>query len=228
MGGPRVSRQPVTWLVIALLAASLAGCATTNQAAAIKRLQARAAYDRALQHVKDKEASPALTAVQEAITLDDSVPVYWNTLGWIYLQLGRPDIAFTPFSRALQLDPTFGLAQENVGVALSELGRWEEAVAAYRKAIAMATVPTPETAYQNMGMALLNLKRYREAEEALRFAISLNPKQEAPYYHLGLVLTAENRRDEARAAFRRVRDLSPQSPFGQAAAERLRALGDGG
>jgi len=223
-----VSRQPVTWLVIALLAASLAGCATTNQAAAIKRLQARAAYDRALQHVKDKEASPALTAVQEAITLDDSVPVYWNTLGWIYLQLGRPDIAFTPFSRALQLDPTFGLAQENVGVALSELGRWEEAVAAYRKAIAMATVPTPETAYQNMGMALLNLKRYREAEEALRFAISLNPKQEAPYYHLGLVLTAENRRDEARAAFRRVRDLSPQSPFGQAAAERLRALGDGG
>src|SRR2546425_12275381 len=99
MGGPKLSRQPVVWLVIAPLAASLTGCATTNQAAAIKRLQARAAYDRALQHVKDKEASPALTAVQEAITLDDSVPVYWNTLGWIYLQLGRPDIAFTPFSR---------------------------------------------------------------------------------------------------------------------------------
>jgi len=105
---------------------------------------------------------------------------------------------------------------------------FREAVAAYRKAILMGTVPTPETAYQNMGMALLNLKRYREAEEALRFAISLNPKQEAPYYHLGLLFTAEDRRDEAKAAFRRVRDLSPQSPFGQAAAERLRALGDGG
>ena len=228
MGGPKVSRQPVGCVVIALVATLLTGCASTNQAAEIKRLQARAAYDRALQHVKDKEASPALTAVQEAIALDGSVPVYWNTLGWIYLQLGRPDIAFSPFTKALQLDPAFGLAQENVGVALSELGRWEEAVAAYRKAILMGTVPTPETTYQNMGMALLNLKRYREAEEALRFAISLNPKQEAPYYHLGLVLTAENRRDEARAAFRRVRDLSPQSPFGQAATERLRALGEGG
>jgi len=228
MGGQKVSRQPVGCVVIALVATLLAGCASTNQSAEIKRLRARAAYDRALQHVKDKEASPALTAVQEAIALDDSVPVYWNTLGWIYLQLGRPDIAFSPFTKALQLDPAFGLAQENVGVALSELGRWEEAVAAYRKAILMGTVPTPETTYQNMGMALLNLKRYREAEEALRFAISLNPKQEAPYYHLGLVLTAENRRDEARAAFRRVRDLSPQSPFGQAATERLRALGEGG
>jgi len=213
---------------MALLAGLVASCASTNQSTEIKRLQARAAYDRALQYVKDKEASPALTAVQEAIALDDSVPVYWNTLGWIYLQLGRPDVAFGPFNKALELDPTFGLAQENVGVALSELGRWEEAVAAYRKAIAMGTVPTPETAYQNMGMALLNLKRYREAEEALRFAISLNPKQEAPYYHLGLVLAAENRSDEAKAAFRRVRDLSPQSPFGQAAAERLRAMGDGG
>jgi len=213
---------------MALLAGLIAGCASTNQSTEIKRLQARAAYDRALQYVKDKEASPALTTVQEAIVLDDSVPVYWNTLGWIYLQLGRPDVAFGPFNRALELDPTFGLAQENVGVALSELGRWEEAVAAYRKAIAMGTIPTPETAYQNMGMALLNLKRYREAEEALRFAISLNPKQEAPYYHLGLVLAAENRSDEAKAAFRRVRDLSPQSPFGQAAAERLRAMGDGG
>jgi len=223
-----VSRQPAAWLVVALLSASLAGCATTDKSAEIKRLQARAAYDRALQHVKDKEASPALTSVQEAIALDDSVPVYWNTLGWIYLQLGRPDIAFTPFSKALQLDPTFGLAQENVGVALSELGRWEEAVAAYRRAIIMGTVPTPETAYQNMGMALLNLKRYPEAEEALRFAISLNPKQEAPYYHLGLVFTAQNRRDEAKAAFQRVLDLSPQSLFGQAAAERLKALGDGG
>ncbi len=228
MGGSRVSRQPAAWLVVALLSALLAGCATTDKSAEIKRLQARAAYDRALQHVKDKEASPALTSVQEAIALDDSVPVYWNTLGWIYLQLGRPDIAFTPFSKALQLDPTFGLAQENVGVALSELGRWEEAIAAYRRAIIMGTVPTPETAYQNMGMALLNLKRYPEAEEALRFAISLNPKQEAPYYHLGLVFTAQNRRDEAKAAFQRVRDLSPQSLFGQAAAERLKALGDGG
>ena len=228
MGGSGVSRQLAHCLVMALLAGLIAGCASTNQSTEIKRLQARAAYDRALQYVKDKEASPALTAVQEAIALDDSVPVYWNTLGWIYLQLGRPDVAFGPFNKALQLDPTFGLAQENVGVALSELGRWEEAVAAYRKAIAMGTVPTPETAYQNMGMALLNLKRYREAEEALRFAISLNPKQEAPYYHLGLVLAAENRSDEARAAFRRVRDLSPQSPFGQAAAERLRAMGDGG
>src|SRR5437879_12915891 len=87
MGGPKVSRQPVGCVVIALVATLLAGCASTNQAAEIKRLQARAAYDRALQHVQDKEARPALTAVQEAIALDDSVPVQRSTRGRIQLHL---------------------------------------------------------------------------------------------------------------------------------------------
>jgi cytochrome c-type biogenesis protein CcmH/NrfG len=42
------------------------------------------------------------------------------------------------------------------------------------------------------------------------------------------VLVAENRRDEARAAFRQARQLAPDTPFGQAARERLRALGEEG
>src|SRR5207245_8066886 len=102
MGASRVSRQLAPWLVVALLSVSLAGCTTTDQsaqAAGIKRLQARAAYDRALEHVRDKEASPALTSVQEAIALDNSVPVYWNTLGWIYLQCVQPDIELNSFKQ---------------------------------------------------------------------------------------------------------------------------------
>jgi Flp pilus assembly protein TadD len=51
---------------------------------------------------------------------------------------------------------------------------------------------------------------------------------EAAYYNLGLVLAATGRSDEARAAFRHVRDMAPQTPFGQAAIERLRGLGNGG
>jgi tetratricopeptide (TPR) repeat protein len=79
-----------------------------------------------------------------------------------------------------------------------------------------------------MGVALYNLKRYREAEEALRFAVSLEPSLDAAFYHLGLVYLAENRRDDAKLSFRRARDLSPQSPFGQAAVGQLKALGEGG
>ena len=86
---------------------------------------------------------------------------------------------------------------------------------------------TPDTVHQNLGVALYNLKRLPEAEEQLKYAIRLEPQLEAAYYHLGLVLIAQDRKDEAKIAFRQARQLAPNSPFGQAAVERLKALGEG-
>jgi len=224
-----VSRQRA-FLVVALAAAlALGGCAgLSEQEAETRRLQARSAYERGLAHLAKREAAPALTAIQEAASIDGSVPVYWNAMGWIYLQLGHPDVAYRAFAKAVELDGTYAEAQLNVGIALAEMSRWEDALAAYRKAVALPTMSTPQTAYQNMGVALYNLKRYREAEEALRFSIGLDSKLEAAYYHLGLVLVASGRREEAKAVFRQARDLAPLSPFGQAAVGQLKALGEGG
>jgi Tfp pilus assembly protein PilF len=210
-------------------AALVAGCAATGaDAPEVVRLQARAAYERALNHIKDGQAPLALTALQESIALDPTAALYENTLGWLFLDRGRPDRALEHFSRAASLDPTYADAHLNTGVALAESGRWEEAVAAYRRALNTPTLGNPHVAHQNLGLALFNLKRYKEAEAELRFAISLDPAREAPYYNLGLVYAAEERKDDARLAFRRARDLAPDSPFGRAAAARLRDLGEGG
>ena len=224
---PRGVRVGLARLLLAVLAAvAAAGCATTDQAREVQRLQARAAYERGLSHIRDREPALALSAFQQAVSLDDSVAVYWNALGWLYLQLGRLGEALTHFTKATELDPNYAEAHMNVGIALAEAGRWEEAVPAYRRALAMPTLATPHVAYQNLGLALFHLKRYREAEETLRLAIRLDPQMSAAYYNLGLVLAAQDRQTEARAAFRRAVELAPQSPFGQAAAERLKALGE--
>lgn len=212
----------------ALLAIVAAGCATGEEALELQRIQARAAYERGLGHLRERQAGLALSAIQEAIALDPTVAVYHNTLGWLYLQLGRMDLALAQFRKAVELDPGYAEAHMNVGIALAETGAWEEAAAAYRKAISLPTLSTPQVAYQNLGLALYHLKRYREAEEALRFAIGLDQNLNAAFYHLGLVYSAQGRQDEARAAFRRARDMDPQSAFGQAAAERLKAMGEGG
>jgi Tfp pilus assembly protein PilF len=214
---------------MALLLA-VGGCATAapEQSAELKQLQARAAYERAVVNIRDKQTGLAFAALQEAVGLDDSVALYWNTLGWLYLQLGRLDEATPRFRKAVELDPAYAEAHLYLGVALAESAKWEEAASAYRQAIALPTLSTPHIAHQNLGLALYHLGRYREAEDALRFAISLDPRLDAAYYHLGLVFAAQHRGEEAKAVFRRARDLSPQSPFGQAAAERLKALGEGG
>ena len=65
-------------------------------------------------------------------------------------------------------------------------------------------------------------------DAALKQIIRLKSDAVTAYYNLGLVFVAENRKDEAKAAFRQARQLGPDSPVGQAALDRLKALGEDG
>lgn len=211
------------------LALALGACATTtSEISETQRLQARGAYERALRSIEERQPVAALTAAQEAVGLDGANAVYRDVLGLVFNELLRPELALEQFQRAVELDPGYADAEFHRGVALAEQRRWDDAVAAFRRAASMPRLTQPQLVQNNLGMAYLNLKRYREAEEALQFALRLEPRLEAAHYHLGLVFTAEGRKDEARAAFRRVGELDPKSPFAQAALERLRDLGDGG
>ena len=219
--------RPLTVTILAVVVA-LSGCASGRQAAEVQRLQARAAFERAVKHLEDRQATQAVAALREAVALDPKSALYADTLGLVYTQLQRPDLALEQFQRAVELDPQYGDAQFHVGIALAELTRWTDAVTAYEKALIIPSLTVPDLAQQNMGLALYHLKRYREAEQALRFAISLSPEMQAAYHHLGLVLTAEGRPQEARQAFTKARELGPDTPFGEAASQRLRALGEEG
>jgi superkiller protein 3 len=204
------------------------GCATKEaaQRTEVQKLQARAAYDRALSYLNEKQPAPAMTALQEAISVNPNQAVYRDTLGIVLLELGRPDMALEHFKKAVEIDPIYADAYFHMGTALAEARKWDDAVAAYKTALSLPTLTIPESANQNLGLALYHLKRYQEAEQTLRFAISLDPKLQAAYYNLGLVFVAENRKDEAKAAFRQAALLAPDSPVGQAAQDRLKALGE--
>lgn len=217
-----------SWCALVVLVLSVASCGTGREVTSERRLQARAAYERGLSHMRDQRPSLALTALQEATSIDTTEPLYQHTLGLLLLQLRRPDLALERFQEATRLDPTYADAHLAAGTALAEMARWDDAIVAYRRALAQPTLAQTHIAHQNLGVAFHNLRRYREAEESLRFAISLEPTLESAYYNLGLVFVAENRLDEAKLAFRQARKLAPESAFGQAALERLKALGDGG
>ena len=137
------------------------------------------------------------------------MPVYHSSLGLLLLELRRPDLAMESFERALALDPGDADARLNLGISLAEMGRWQEAVPQYRKALSLPSLTAESVARQNLGLALYHLGQYSEAEGELRFAISLDPRMDAAYYNLGLVLVATGRRDDARAAFQHVRDIGP-------------------
>ena len=224
-----MSRRPPALGTLVILVLLLAGCATKPAPGVVdtkemKVLQARSAYDRGVKHMEARETAAAFNAFREAVLLDDTAAHYYDALGVSLLQLQRPDLALPQFERALALDPNFGNALFHMGLTLTEMRRWADALDSLKKAVNMPMLPVPQLAWQTLAVAMLNLGQLGEAENALRFALNLDPEMSSGHYNLGLVLVAANRKDEARAAFRRARDLAPDSPFGQAAAERLKAL----
>jgi Tfp pilus assembly protein PilF len=219
-----VSTARVVGLILGVLLGSLA-CSAGRQASEVQRLQARAAFERGVKHFEAREASQALAALREAVSLDPTSALYRDTLGLVFSQIQRPDLALEQFGEAVALDPQFADAHFHLGVARAESMRWAEAVTAYRQALLLPTLSVPDLAHQNLGLALYHLRQYADAEQELRFAISLSPEMQAAYYHLGLVLVAEGRLGEARAVLTRARALGPATPFGEAAGLRLESLG---
>jgi Tfp pilus assembly protein PilF len=231
MRAVRVSRSRRAFRAVALAATALAAWGCAAKTTQIQRLQARAAYERGLADLRDARIALGMSGLKEAVALDPKTALYHDTLGLWLLTMKLPETreqAKAEFKKAIELEPMNADAHHNLGVALAEEARWEEAIAEYRTALATPTFATPDVGHHNLALALYNLGRYREAEGSLQLAIRLNPALPAAYYTLGLVLVKEGRAEEAKAAFRRTRDLDPNSPVGLAASQHLRALGDGG
>ncbi len=93
------------------------------------------------------------------------------------------------------------------GMALFNLKRYEEAIAAYEQAIRLN--PNHATAYYNKGNALFNIKRYEEAIAAYEQAIRLNPNHATAYYNKGMALFDLKRYEEAIATYEQAIRLNP-------------------
>jgi Tfp pilus assembly protein PilF len=222
-------------LAASVLLVTLAGCSSTPPSAGIadtkpmRSLQARNAYERGTAALNQQQLGLALTAFQEAVQLDPTVAVYADAMGATLVYYGHVQGGLAWLDRAVELDPGYGNAHFHRGTALAETGRFEEAVAAYRRALTLPTLTVPHAAHQNLGYALFALKRYREAEASLRFALSIEsqePQMARTFLNLGLVLVAEDRKEEAKAAFRRATTLAPDSPTARDATAQLKALGE--
>jgi predicted O-linked N-acetylglucosamine transferase (SPINDLY family) len=87
------------------------------------------------------------------------------------------------------------------------LGRYSEAEASYRQAIALKL--DHAEAYSNLGNTLKELGRYSEAETSCRQAIALKPDHAEAYSNLGNALNELGRHEEAETIYRQAIALKP-------------------
>jgi Flp pilus assembly protein TadD len=85
------------------------------------------------------------------------------------------------------------------GLLLAAEGRDEEAVKAFRQALAIR--PNWAEARSLLGSSLARTGNYRDAEQELRKAVELKPDYAEGWYYLGIFLKDQGKGQEAQAAF---------------------------
>ena len=117
--------------------------------------------------------------------------------------------AETIWRQVLRSDRLNAAAYSNLGLALYEQKKLEEAIRAYREAINLD--PKSANAYYDLGLALYEQKKLEEAIRAYREAINLNPKSANAYNGLGNALYEQKKLEEAIRAYREAINLDPKS-----------------
>jgi tetratricopeptide (TPR) repeat protein len=107
------------------------------------------------------------------------------------------------------VEPDNDVAWYNQGVSLYNLGKYEEAIASYERAIELK--PDDDAAWYNRGVSLYNLCRYEEAIASYERAIELKSDDDAAWYNRGISLYNLGRYEEAIASFERAIEFKPDN-----------------
>jgi tetratricopeptide (TPR) repeat protein len=96
----------------------------------------------------------------------------------------------------------------NVGVAMLEQFKYKEGGDQFRRALQLD--PSLAIARVNLAIALFNIPDVENALREAKAAAALLPNNPQPHYIIGLIAKAQNRTEDAIAAFQRVLQIDPR------------------
>ena len=169
-----------------------------------------------------KEAVDVLYRTREFHS-DDFLINAW--LGKLCFETVDVDSAIRFGSVAVAIRPSSPHAQARLGLALCRQTKWDEGIAACRKAVQLA--PESPFLHASLGYALLMKSRpeklpmeirrshpdLNEAEQALQTANRLDPNYVWSTNHLGYLLTTQQRWPEAEAVIRAAIQIDPEGDY---------------
>jgi predicted O-linked N-acetylglucosamine transferase (SPINDLY family) len=122
-------------------------------------------------------------------------------------QAGQFEAAVDWYRRAVEIQPNFPQALNNLGIALKDLRRFEEALIAYREALALR--PDSAEILNNIGDALHSLGDRQGAIQHYRRALAIRANYGIAWRNLGDALAELGKLEQADECFRRAVSLAP-------------------
>jgi adenylate cyclase len=125
--------------------------------------------------VGDSESE--IEMADRGVALNPNSHLTWHARGWAYRNSGQPEEAVRSFERAIRMspiDPLLHRALAGMGMALIELGRFDEAIVAGKRAQHQNPSSFPGT-YRCLASAFAHLGRDAEAREAAARVLEVDP-----------------------------------------------------
>jgi tetratricopeptide (TPR) repeat protein len=147
--------------------------------------------------------------------------VYWT--GRLDYDQGQFASAAKDFERAIELDPRFTRAHDNLGLCYDALGRFDEAIARFEEAIRLDREQDTRSPWPslNLGLLLTRLDRPDEAEARFRESLAADPAFAPAHYQLGIALEKKGQMEAATAELEEAARLDTASAETQYALARL-------
>jgi len=151
----------------------------------------------------------AVEFLSKAVALSPSFIQALSELGVQYLKLTQWDKAAETFEALLKLKPSDSVGQLNLGIALFNQKKYQDAEQRLRQALKLGG-PTP---HYYLGLTLVSLKRYPEAQAELELAIKNGGENLAlAHKYLGGLYMAAHRKKEAADELEKYLQLDPKAP----------------
>ena len=151
----------------------------------------------------------AFAHTQKALSLDDSQPVVYTTMEFMYGFMRRHEEAIAAAEKAVKSAPGSAHAQFSLGRALNFACRDREALMHLEMAVRMNPIP-PGIYYMHVGSAHLNLRNYEEAVSALKKTLELTPRNEFARGCLMVAYVEMGRMEEAIAEVKEYLKTNPK------------------
>jgi type IV pilus assembly protein PilF len=130
-------------------------------------------------------------------------------LGAAYYQQGKLEIALDEFSRAVEIDPSFGQGYNGLGLVFAALGEDAKADANFKKSIQVQ--PNSSESHNNYGSFLCARKRYDESIPEFLAAVK-NPLYSTPnlaYANAGICSARKNDTKNAEVYLNKALQIEP-------------------
>jgi type IV pilus assembly protein PilF len=213
-------RLLISWVLIALSTLSCATSTTTTTTTTPgASLSEGSAKEQALlkrnlgeAYIMQGNFTAALKELQTAEQLHPKDPITHYYLGIAYQNKELFEQAIQHYNKALDLNPGYSMARNNLGTVYLDMQNWDAAIACFKDVVADVLYATPHYPLANLGRAYYNKKEYSTSQEYFRKALQVKPNFIIALNGLGQTYMAEGKYPDAVAMFEKVVKYETQIP----------------